>query len=74
MELRNCNENLSSDPSLKNIEMTSENESVKFKYELLEPDAGRFGSMKIFLTCSQGWFRRTVTVHITDDRPKNAGI
>jgi hypothetical protein len=64
---------LGSDPLLKHIETTAEDGSDK--YELLQKDVGRFGSMKIFLTCSHRmWGTDIVTVRIVDDGLKNAGI
>jgi hypothetical protein len=59
---------LSSDPLLKHIATTDED--GRDKYELLEQDAGRFGSMKVFLT-SSGFL---ITVRITDDGLNNKGI
>jgi hypothetical protein len=57
---------LSSDPFLKHIESTA----GRVKYELLEQDAGQFGSMKVFITSGY-----PVTVRIIDDDGlKNAGI
>jgi hypothetical protein len=64
-------QNLSSDPSLKQIGTTGEDGSEN--YELLEQEPGRFGSMKVFLTCPcRMW--GPVAVRITDEELKNVGI
>jgi hypothetical protein len=53
-----------SDPLLKHIETTAGRD----KYELLQKVVGRFGSMKIFLTCPRRmWSTDSIMVHIIDD-------
>jgi hypothetical protein len=63
---------LGSDSLLKHIGTTAEGRD---NYELLGQDAGRFGRIKIFLTCSHiMWGTDIVTVRIVDDGLKNVGI